>query len=116
MYDDRVSETVAVLAREYPALREWELLWKGIKIAYIGFLHSHKQPECAETFYNSVARRVLDRRYYRNDYVFSRPAVSTEYLEGDEPTYRCYYPTTDGVWTSLTHAFEDLGLEARFAI
>ena len=49
-----------------------------IKRAYIALLDGHKQPECAETFFNSVARRVLDRRYYCNDYIFWRPAVSTE--------------------------------------
>ena len=69
-----------------------ESLWPEIKLAYIGLLHEHRQPECAETFYNSVACRVLDRRYYRNEYIFRRPAISTEHLDGEEPTYRCYYP------------------------
>ena len=35
---------------------------------------------------------MLHRRYYHNDFIFWRPAVATEHLEGEAPTYRCYYP------------------------
>ena len=57
----------------------------------------HHQPELAETFFNSVTTKILHRSYFRNDFIFVRPAVSTEYIENDEPaaqpTYRAYYPT-----------------------
>lgn len=92
MYDERVAEAVVAVAERFPAAGREENLWPTIKRAYIGLLHDHMQPECAETFFNSVARRVLDRRYYRNEYIFDRPAVSTEHLEGVEPTYLCFYP------------------------
>ncbi len=91
MYDQRVREAVSVLTERFPHLKTEEGLWAHIKTTYIGLLYEHKQPECAETFFNSVASRVLDRRYHRNDYIFSRPAISTEHLDGEEPTYRCYY-------------------------
>jgi isocitrate dehydrogenase kinase/phosphatase len=39
-----------------------------------------------------VACRVLHRRYYRNDYIFWRPTINTEHLEGVSKTYRSYYP------------------------
>ncbi|WP_394836672.1 bifunctional isocitrate dehydrogenase kinase/phosphatase [Pendulispora rubella] len=91
MYDQRVREAVEVLGDRFPDLGLDDTLWQSIKLAYVGLLHDHKQPECAETFYNSVATRVLDRRYHSNEYIFSRPAVSTEHLDGDEPTYRPYY-------------------------
>src|SRR6185503_19075920 len=89
MYDRRVEEAVA------------EVLWPGIKIAYIGLIQEHKQPECAETFYNSVACQVLHRRYYHNDFIFWRPAVATEHLEGESPSYRCFYPVKDGLRQTL---------------
>jgi len=114
MYDDRVREAVLELAEKYPTLEEWGARWKEVKMAYIGLLYSHKQPECAETFYNSVVCRVVHRRYYRNDYIFSRPAVSTEYLDGDEPTYRCYYPATQGLRTCLAELLKDLRLANPF--
>ncbi len=65
---------------------------------------------------------MLARRYYRNEYIFRRASVSTEHLDGEEPTYRCHYPTRRGlrstirdVLTSfgLASPFEDLGRDVR---
>jgi len=101
MYDRRVEEAVAELKRRFPEAEADESLWTGIKLAYIGLLHDHRQPECAETFYNSVACNVLHRRYYHNDYIFWRPAVATEHLEGEAPSYRCFYPLERGLLPTL---------------
>ena len=72
-------------------------VWQQVKLHYIGLLIDHHQPELAETFFNSVTTKILHRSYFRNDFIFVRPAVSTEYIENDEPaaqpTYRAYYPT-----------------------
>jgi isocitrate dehydrogenase kinase/phosphatase len=96
-YEERVSETVYYLHKHFPeAGLEYEL-WPQIKIAFIGKLMGHLQAECAETFYNSVACRVLHREYYNSEYIFWRPAISTEHLEGSKPTYRSYYPGQDGL-------------------
>ena len=72
--------------RLYPEARTEETLWPQVKQALIGLLYDHKRPECAETFYNSVACRVLDRTYYRNEYIFWRQAVATEFIETDDVT------------------------------
>src|SRR5205814_732648 len=101
MYDQRVQEAVAALLARYPEAERDESLWPAIKLAYIGLLHDHSQPECAETFYNSVACQVLHRRHYHNEFIFWRPAVATEHLEGESPTYRCYYPLQDGLRRTL---------------
>jgi isocitrate dehydrogenase kinase/phosphatase len=114
MYDQRVNEAVAILRERFPDAVRDELLWPEVKIAYIGILHEHRQPECAETFYNSVACRVLDRRYYRNEYIFARPAISTEHLDGTEPTYRCYYPRRDGLRATILSILRSFGLDAPF--
>jgi isocitrate dehydrogenase kinase/phosphatase len=92
MYDQRVRECVAAVLERLDGVVPEIGLWPEVKRAYMGLLYEHRQPECAETFFNSVSRRLLDRRYYRNDHIFSRPAISTEHLDGDEPAYRCYYP------------------------
>ncbi|MGQ0506790.1 MAG: bifunctional isocitrate dehydrogenase kinase/phosphatase [Myxococcaceae bacterium] len=92
MYDDRVREAVENVRERFPAAGADESLWPHIKLSFIGLLYNHRQPECAETFYNSVACRVLHRRYYNNENIFWRPAVSTEHLDGEKPTYDCYYP------------------------
>ena len=46
-----------MLRESFPDAAGDESIWPAIKVAYIGLLHEHLQPECAETFYNSVACR-----------------------------------------------------------
>jgi len=121
-YDQRVEETVQRIRRTYPDAATNSELWPRIKIVFIGKLMNHMQAECAETFYNSVACRVLHRDYYKGDYIFWRPAISTQYLEGSSPTYRSYYPGGDGLRRSLleiltafdlANPFENLRRDAR---
>ena len=106
MYDVRVAEAVDAITARFPDASREETLWRRIKVEFIGLLYEagHKQPECAETFFNSVAWRLLDRRFYSNAFMFGRPAMSTEHLDGDERAYRVYYPETD----DLTGAFRDI--------
>jgi len=113
-YDLRVNETVDELLNHYPAARTNDSLWPTIKMQYITLLLDHRQPECAETFYNSVACRVLHRRYYRNDYIFWRPTLNTEHLEDRGKTYRPYYPRVDGLRRSLLQLLTDFGLSGPF--
>jgi len=110
MYDRRVQETVDEVRARYPEAETDESLWPAIKLAYIPLLHEHRQPECAETFYNSVACAVLHRRYYRNEFIFWRPAVATEHLEGDEPAYRSYYPLRKTLRRTLAAIVRGFGL------
>jgi len=111
MYDRRVHEAVESVRARFPAAASDEALWPAIKLAYIPLLHEHKQPECAETFYNSVACQVLDRRYYRNEFIFWRPAIATEHLEGEEPAYRSYYPLGKGLRSTLREICREFNLK-----
>jgi len=111
MYDRRVQEAVDGLLARFPDDAADESLWRGVKLAYIGLLHEHKQPECAETFYNSVACAVLHRRHYHNEFIFWRPAVATEHLEGESPSYRCYYPLNNGLKKTLRKIAEGFDLK-----
>lgn len=96
-YDLRVDEGAERLQREFQASDLPKDVWQQVKLHYIGLLTDHHQPELAETFFNSVTTKILHRSYFHNDFIFVRPAVSTEYIENDEPaslpTYRAYYPT-----------------------
>ncbi|WP_306714575.1 bifunctional isocitrate dehydrogenase kinase/phosphatase [Burkholderia dolosa] len=117
-YDDRVKECVEVLQDEYDAENIDDEVWQQIKLHYIGLLTSHRQPECAETFFNSVCCKILHRSYFNNDFIFVRPAISTEYLENDEPaakpTYRAYYPASDGLAVTLERIVTNFQLEPPF--
>jgi len=84
-YDERVAETVARLQREFGQDAQNSELWRQAKLYYIGLLTEHQQPELAETFFNSVCCKILHRTYFHNEFIFVRPAISTEYIESDPP-------------------------------
>jgi isocitrate dehydrogenase kinase/phosphatase len=113
-YERRVRETVEKIHTTYPEAAEHSEIWPRIKMVFIGKLMNHMQAECAETFYNSVACRVLHRDYYKSEYIFWRPAISTQYLEGSTPTYRSYYPGNDGLRRSLLEILTGFRLRNRF--
>src|SRR6187397_131032 len=112
-YDLRVKEATARLEKEFKAGDQPMEVWQQVKLHYIGLLIDHHQPELAETFFNSVTTKILHRSYFRNDFIFVRPAVSTEYIENDEPaaqpTYRAYYPTAEtlaATWHRIVDNFQ----------
>ena len=97
-YDLRVGEAVARLEKEFKAGDQPMDVWHQVKLHFIGLLVDHHQPELAETFFNSVTTKILHRAYFQNDFIFVRPAISTEYIEQQgAPTYRAYYPTPESL-------------------
>jgi isocitrate dehydrogenase kinase/phosphatase len=120
-YDKRVLECVQVLARAYAPAELNDETWRETKLHFIGQLSGlqtgHKRPELAESFFNSVSCHILQRTYYRNDFIFVRPAVSTEYIETEEPqpTYRVYYPAADGLRAALRRMVTNFQLACPFA-
>ncbi|TFW21939.1 bifunctional isocitrate dehydrogenase kinase/phosphatase [Duganella callida] len=116
-YDQRVQECVQSLEDEYEPSDLTDEVWRELKLHYIGMLSDHKQPELAETFFNSVCCNILHRRYFHNEFIFVRPVVSTDYIETAElrPTYRVYYPATDGLHFTLKRIITNFQLEAKFA-
>jgi isocitrate dehydrogenase kinase/phosphatase len=128
-YDLRVREAFTRLEREFKAGEQTMDVWQQVKLHYIGLLVNHQQPELAETFFNSVTTKILHRSYFQNDFIFVRPAVSTEFIENDEPTaqptYRAYYPNRDNLHDTVMSVvqgfdlrvpFEDLPRDARYVV
>jgi isocitrate dehydrogenase kinase/phosphatase len=117
-YDLRVRECSMRLEREFKAGEQPMDIWQQVKLHYIGLLVDHHQPELAETFFNSVTTKILHRSYFQNDFIFVRPAVSTEYIENGEseirPTYRAYYPTPADMSAVLVQMVMDFGLHRDF--
>jgi len=116
-YDKRVLECVSGLEDEYVNAELTDEVWREVKLHYIGLLIDHKQPELAEIFFNSVCCNMLNRAYFHNDFIFVRPAVSTDYLETEEaaPTYRVYYPAKDGMHYTLRRIVTNFQLARPFA-
>ena len=65
--------------------------WKNTKNVYTELITSHKQPELAETFYNSVFCRIFSRNFYNNQFIYTKPCVSLNYIDMDEPVIDSYF-------------------------
>ena len=117
-YDLRVREASTSLERDFKAGEQTMDVWQQVKLHYIGLLVNHQQPELAETFFNSVTTKILHSSYFQNDFIFVRPAVSTEYIENEEPTaaptYRAYYPSLDNLQTNVIKLVQDFDLRLEF--
>jgi isocitrate dehydrogenase kinase/phosphatase len=114
-YDERVRECVDRLRAEFDVDALDDGIWRDAKLFYIGLLVEHSQPELAETFFNSVLKRIVRRGYYDNDLIFVRAAISTEHIASDPPIYRSYYPLVYGERQSLARIFRDFGWSRPFA-
>jgi len=117
-YDLRVKECTSRLEDVYKAGEQASEVWQQVKLHYIGLLVDHFQPELAETFFNSVTTKILDRSYFQNDFIFVRPAVSTEYIENTEPdakpTYKAWYPSEDNLHEIIVRMIGDFDLQPAF--
>ncbi len=109
-YDQRVEEACKHLETLFEEELQSKGVWPEVKKATIMLLTNHKQPELAETFFNSVTTRLLDREYFRNETLFVRPAVATDYLDSDPPSYRVYYPRARGIRQALVDMAVDIGM------
>ena len=107
-YDKRIQETLTTLRSELKISELDKQLWKDVKIRYIHLLLQHRQPELAESYYNSVFCQLFDRRYYNNSHIFVRSSVSVENLEADNPIYRSYYPSIRGLRNTISDILNSL--------
>ena len=116
-YDARVKECVQSMEDEYEEEDLGDEVWREAKLHYMGLLIDHMRPELAETFFNTVCTKLLHRTYFHNDFIFLRPATATEYLESGDtpPTYRVYYPATDGLNYTLKRIVTNFQLRAEFS-
>lgn len=106
-YDQRVDETFDTIKQDFYITALDGKLWQQVKKDYIELLTEHKQPELAETFYNSVFCRLFERKYYHNDYIF---VESTAQRLDDRPTpkiYTSYQPDDKGLSQTICNIMND---------
>lgn len=115
LYSLRVDEAVQTLRKSFNLEAIDKSVWKSVKLTYVSMLYEHRQPELAETFYNSVFTWSFTRRYYNNDNIFVRPALSTKYLTGDYPVYKSYYPTKDSIGSMANEILDSFDIGLPFA-
>ncbi|CAM5196751.1 bifunctional isocitrate dehydrogenase kinase/phosphatase [Oligella ureolytica] len=94
IYDQRVAETINELRENYANVILHEI-WRFTKTAYIALLVDHYQPELAETFFNSVSTKLLDKSYYRNQFIFVKPAAAPNILTPIEVLLNPFIPQSN---------------------
>ncbi|MFZ9345500.1 MAG: bifunctional isocitrate dehydrogenase kinase/phosphatase [Burkholderiaceae bacterium] len=109
-YDQRVIEAHDQMKALIAYSDNSGAFWQDVKKSFTWLISDHRQPELAETFFNSVTTKLLQREYFRNDLLFVRPQISTEYLDSDPPSYRVYYPRRRGLKQALIDIAVDIGL------
>ena len=109
-YDLRVSEAIDQLNARFDLDKLDKKLWQEVKRWYLWLLYNHKQPELAESFYNSVFCRLFDRSYFNNDHIFVKPGSAIDYLDMDDPVYRGYYPDEAGIRETFREILQSFGL------
>ena len=75
-YDTRVAECIERLRGEFDAGSLTLDVWKEVKLAYMGLLLEHLQPELAETFFNSVTTRCASLHSASSKYSFARAVAA----------------------------------------
>ena len=114
MYDRRVSEAADILTERLEGGSS-DQLWAEAKKEYIALLVDHKQPELAETFFNSVSTKVLAKEYFNNRFIFVKPAASTEFIDSDPPVFCTFYPANAGLRGCLQRILRHFGWQVPFA-
>lgn len=109
-YDTRVKETIEYLRNNFDIVATDREVWKRVKLQYMGLLYEHKQPELAESFYNSVFCQLFDRSYYNNNNIFVRPGLSTDMIDMETPIYESYYPSENTTSQLFKEILEGLNL------
>ena len=109
-YDLRVDEAIQNLNARFDLNKLDTKLWQEIKRWYLWLLYEHKQPELAESFYNSVFCRLFDRSYFNNDHIFVKPGSAIDYLDMDDPVFASFYPDEYGMQNAVRRALEQFGL------
>ena len=88
--------------------------WKRTKLAYIELITLHKQPELAETFYNSVFCRLFSRSFYNNQYIFTKPCVSLSYIDMDDPVIESFIVEQGQLKDTFTQILKSFSFNCKF--
>ena len=96
-FDKRIQEALDTIQQDFFITELDGELWQEVKQSYIELLATHKQPELAESFYNSVFCKLFERKYYHNAYIFVE-STAGELTERETPDiYTRYHPKEKGM-------------------
>lgn len=124
-YDKRVEQTILELNRKLAPQKQGlnQPLWREVKKQYARCLQSHRQPELAESYYNSVFCNMHHRRYFHNQNIFVTSSVNLNKVNVSSPVLRSFnvaaqnlLQTVEEMITSFnfTLPFENLERDATY--
>jgi isocitrate dehydrogenase kinase/phosphatase len=89
-----VDEVVASVAELLDDRLRHKLVWAGMKAVYSGLIADHDDWELAETFYNSITRRIFNTVGVDPQIEFVSTDFETPPTQAAQPVYRVYGPAT----------------------
>ena len=113
-YDQRVNESVEYIKTRFDIEKLDKSLWQDVKRQYLWLLYEHKQPELAESFYNSVFCRLFDRQYFNNRHIFVKPGSAIDFLDMEDPAYTSYYPDECGLEKTFHKILDSYRLKCKW--
>lgn len=115
VFDKTVDNTIINIKSQFNFQSFDRDLWEKIKTAYINLIFAHNQPELAETFYNSIFCRLFTfQLHYNSDYLFFKPAISTDYIDIVEPVSAIEYTDCPQLPVTLAKIFTSLKFNCDF--
>ena len=99
VYEATVDQIVARIRELLEDRVRSRLVWVSIKAVYSGLITDHDDCEIAETFFNSITRRIFDTVGVDEEIEF----VHSDYERPPSPASRPAYRTFEG-WDSLADA------------
>lgn len=115
LYDHSVQNTVEAMRAAYPDMNSAEpVLWRKVKKQFCRIMMQHRQPELAESFYNSVFCRLFERQYYHNEFIFVESYADDLLTVRDSTAYTSYYPRMDGFEANIDAILRSFELTATF--
>ena len=113
-YDQQVKQFCLELKKEINTDMFDEEVWINTKLAYISLTSNYRQPELAETFYNSVFCLLFDKRFYNNNFIFVKPSISTTFIDMDDPIIVSHYIKTHQLEQTLQADFLKLNFDTPY--
>jgi len=113
-YDEQVKLYCTELKKELEQNERGVGFWRSAKRYYVHLISEHKQPELAETFFNSVFCHLFERSFYNNQYIFTKPCISINYIDMEEPVVNSYIVRDGNIEETITQILESFSFACEF--
>lgn len=113
LYDKSVKSTVKNIRQELGSLAQDKLQWYKIKNEYIHALLNHKAIEIAESYYNSVCRKMFKKAPVNNDIMFIYSEAVRKQLSIFDAVYKSYY-LNNSVSEALYQILQDFQFDISY--